>query len=158
MVQTTCCSLLIMSYRYSVTITLQLVLPYTYSISSPDTSSVSITSSYNTYTVSHCCQQHRPSPSPPRISIISYATSRSRDVITGLSAGAVAEAAHERHQTAVAAGVAQEGMLQQLEGVCSLTGVAHQHAVDEALQAWRHLQVVETTKFDIIPAYVLCVK
>ena len=58
-----------------------------------------------------------------------------------LLAGTVAEAAHERHETAVVAGVAEEGVLQQLEGVGALAGIAHQHAVDEALQARRHLPI-----------------
>ena len=58
-------------------------------------------------------------------------------------AGTVAEAAHERHKTAVVSGVAQEGMLQQFEGVGTLTWIAHQHAVDEALQARRHLPITK---------------
>jgi hypothetical protein len=49
-------------------------------------------------------------------------------------AWAVPEAPHEWHEAAVGLSLAQEGVLQQLEGRGALARVPHQHALNEALQ------------------------
>lgn len=60
--------------------------------------------------------------------------------VAGGSAGAVPEAAHQGHEEAGRPGLAQERVLEQLEGRGPLARVPHQHLLQEALKPGRDLR------------------